>query len=151
MSTSNIAINFENPITVKFDVTWYKGQANEVTKTVERTFDLSQVTAGGIIEYALRPLVILEQAKLRNKLPSDAVLSATIVASEPGTRMVSKEKFEIISFLTAQGVSPAQAQMLAKMRGKDQGLKDFVTGLQDVLKGFGMEIDLLSKLPADAE
>ncbi len=141
-----------NPtITVSYDVTWFKGQANEVTKTLTKTLDFSNLSGDDILEYACRPVVILDQAKQRNKLPGEAELTGTIVVQQPGTRMVSKEKFQIVTFLTEQGISSAQAQMLAKMRGKDQTLQDFVQGLQNILLGFGMTIDLVSKLPKNAE
>ena len=140
-----IEVKINNPVKVSFDVTWYKGTDNETTKTIERLFDLGKLTSEDLLEYALRPLIITEQTKLRNKKPADAELTGTVEVGAPGTRSTNPEKLGVVETLMTRGLSKDQALNFSKLMAKDETMPAFLIRLQGMLGALGLTINLVGE------
>ena len=143
-------LKINNPVTVSFDVTWFKGTEKEVTRTLERSFDLADLSGEDILEYAMRTLVIAEQARVRSKDPkgtnedgtSLVPERASIKVAKPGVRTANVEKVSVVDSLIAKGLSKDQATNFAKLMAKDESAPQFFGRLSEMLKALGMNINL---------
>ena len=97
----------EQKITATFSVRLDK---EDDQTQVTRTFDLKLLTVDDLIEFAMKTIIIDEQARIRRNAQSvkDIVLVKTVDVAKPGTRMISTQR---------------TIKLLTKLVGDDMALK----------------------------